>query len=268
MLREIPEPPAQMYIRGTYPVGEQLFLSIVGSRKYSSYGKEVCEYLVRGLAGNPVVIVSGLALGIDAIAHRAALDAGLTCVGVPSSGLADDVLYPRSNVRLAHEILQNGGCLLSEYKPDTPAAPWTFPQRNRIMVGLSHAVLMIEAGEKSGTLITARLTADYNRELLVVPHPIFSEGSKGNHQFLKLGATLVTSPDDVLAALGIERVDREPPTLTPMEQRIYDALATPCSRSDLVESLSLPMHELGSTLTMMEIQGVVAEENGLYRRVV
>ena len=208
LLLEIPDPPNKLYVRGTLPSFEMRWLAVVGSRAMSQYGRQVCEHLISGLRGYPIVIVSGLAYGVDACAHKNALEAGLTTVAVPGSGLDWNVLYPRANAGLAREILKSGGALLSEFEPDLKATDYTFPQRNRIMAGLSHATLIVEAKEKSGSLITARLTAEYNRELLVVPGSIFSAESRGTHQFLKLGATPVTTPEDILRALGIKNEDK------------------------------------------------------------
>ena len=143
LLREIPDPPEQLFIRGTYPSEDYIFLCVVGSRKYTPYGKSACQSLLSGLRGYPIAIVSGLALGIDAIAHEAALTAGLPTVAVPGSGLQDSVLYPRTNFGLAQRILKAGGALLSEFPPEHEARPENFPQRNRIMAGLSHATLVI-----------------------------------------------------------------------------------------------------------------------------
>src|SRR3990167_673453 len=166
LLREISDPPKRLHLRGKMPSTDHKWLAVVGSRAMSTYGKQACRHLIEGLRGYPIVIVSGLAYGVDAEAHRCALDAGLTTVGVPGSGLDWSVLYPRANVGLAREILRAGGTLLSEEEPKTKAADWTFPRRNRIMAGVSHATLIIEAKEKSGSLITAKLTTEYNRELL------------------------------------------------------------------------------------------------------
>src|SRR3989344_5631738 len=169
-LLEIPQPPETLYVRGTLPDPTQFYyLAVVGSRKFTNYGREAVERIIGGLAGYPICIVSGLAMGIDAIAHRVALDAGLPTVAIPGSGLDSSVIYPRSNLALAREIIENGGALLSEFAPDLRAAPWTFPQRNRIMAGISQSTLVIEAEEKSGTLITARLAFDYNRNVFAVP---------------------------------------------------------------------------------------------------
>lgn len=204
LLREIPDAPDTLYVRGTLPPVHHTLLAVVGSRRMSQYGKEACEHLVQSLAGNPISIISGLALGVDATAHRAALDAGLHTVAVPGSGIDDASLYPRSHVNLAHDILAHGGALLSEEAPGTKAAPYLFPKRNRIMAGMAHATLIIEATEKSGTLITAKFTAEYSRELLIVPHTIFSEGGAGGHLFMNLGGAPVRSSADILEVLGIE----------------------------------------------------------------
>ncbi len=270
-LREIPQPPKQLYLRGELPPTDWKWLAVVGSRAITSYGKQACEHLINGLHGYPIVIVSGLALGTDGEAHRAALRAGLPTVGVPGSGLNWDVLYPRAHVNLAREILAAGGALLSEQELHERPHIGSFPQRNRVMVGLTHATLVIEAKEKSGSLITARMAVDYNRELLVVPGSIFSETSRGNHQFLKLGATPATEPADILRALGLEARDTDPAQLTlrtdlsPQEQRVLTLIASPIPRDELLRALEMPTHEAQVLLSMMEIKGLIAEEIGVVR---
>lgn len=266
-LHEIPQPPKHLWLRGTVPPLEHHWLAVVGSRRYSTYGKEVCEHLIAGLRGAPVTIVSGLALGIDAIAHRAALTTNLPCIAVPGSGLNWNVLYPKSNHALARAILERGGALISEYAPDTAAAPWTFPERNRIMVGLSHAVLIIEAHERSGTLITARLAGEYNRDVLAVPGSIFSEGSKGAHQFIKLGATPVTCAEDILLALGIEALPAHTTAfnLTADEAAVLAHLDTPQPRDVLIEKIGNPAHETLVLIAQMEIAGLIHDERGMIR---
>ncbi len=271
LLREIPDAPKQLYLRGEMPSTEHKWLAVVGSRAMTTYGKQACKYLLEGLRGYPIVIVSGLAYGVDAEAHRTALDAGLTTVAVPGSGLDWDTLYPKANVGLAREILKAGGCLLSEFKPEQKAADYTFPQRNRIMAGLSHATLIIEAKEKSGSLITAKLVTEYNRDLLVVPGSIFSAESKGTHQFLRLGATAATSPEDILVALGIAK--REGPAswaelrddLSPDELRVFEIIHSPISRDELIGELELPITEANVLLSTMEIKGLIVEELGVVR---
>src|SRR3989344_8878721 len=165
-LLEIPQPPKRLWVRGKLPGAGTKLLAVVGSRAMTQYGQAACEKLITGLAGYPISIVSGLALGVDTCAHKAALSAGLHTLAFPGSGLDDDVLYPRSNRDFVKEILEKGGGMLSEYAPTTHSHVRYFPERNRLMVGISDAVLVIEAGAKSGTLITARLASEYNRELL------------------------------------------------------------------------------------------------------
>lgn len=271
LLRQIPGAPKKLHLRGKLPSADLQWLAVVGSRAITPYGRQAVKHLIEGLRGYPVVIVSGLAYGTDAEAHRAALDAGLPTVAVPGSGLDWDVLYPRANVGLAREILKADGALLSEEKPETRAADYTFPKRNRIMAGLCRAVLIIEAKEQSGSLITAKLTVEYNRDLLVVPGSIFSAESKGTHQFLRLGATAVTSPEDILVALGIAKRD-DAETLASLradlsenELRVIEILSTPLSRDELIEALELPITDANVLLSTMEIKGLLVEELGVVR---
>ena len=268
-LLEIPEVPEKLFIQGELPPPEQRLLAVVGSRKCTAYGRDVVDALLDGLRGTPISIVSGLALGIDAYAHKAALRNGLHTIAIPGSGLDESVLYPRSHLQLAKQILASGGALVSEYEETQEAAPWTFPKRNRIMAGLAHAVLVIEAAEKSGTLITARLATEYNRELMVVPASIFAASSKGALQFLKLGATPITEANDILSTLGLEKEDYESAPkkeLALHEQEIWDALHEPCSRDELLARISLPTSEAQILLSKMELSGDIKESLGMLRR--
>jgi DNA processing protein len=269
-LQEIPDRPKRLYLRGSLPPTEYKYLAVVGSRACSAYGRQVCRYLIEGLRGYPIAIVSGLAYGIDTEAHKAALEYDLPTVAVPGSGLDWNVLYPRANLALAQEIIAAGGALLSEEEPGAKSMEYMFPKRNRIMTGLSHATLVIEAREKSGSLITAKLAVEYNRELLVVPGSIFSEESRGTHQFLRLGATAITRPEDILVSLGIEKRDTEALTklrsdLSPVEQRVCSIIASPLSRDQLIEALDLPITEANVLLSTMEIKGLIVEELGVIR---
>lgn len=268
LLAEIPQPPKQLWATGNLPPPHLTLLAVVGSRKYTSYGRQVIEHLFKGLAGYPVGIVSGLALGIDTLAHETALENNIYTLAVPGSGLNEKVLYPATNHRLARRILESGGGLLSELQPDAPAAKWTFPQRNRIMAGMCQATLLIEAGEKSGTLITARMATDYNRELLVVPANIFSQNAKGVHQFLKLGATPVTEAEDILLALGIEVEDRgeaKPrPDLSPTESQVIDFLYEPQEKDTLIRLLGLPPAQANILLMQMEMQEYIKNDGTKY----
>ena len=269
LLKEIPDPPKALYLRGTLPPSETKLLTVVGSRRMSRYGKDACEYLIKGLAGYPVAIVSGLAIGVDATAHKAALDAGLPTIALPGSGIADSVLYPSSNRPLAKEILDAGGALLSEFEPDERTMIHFFPQRNRIMAGMSHAVLVIEAGLKSGTLITAKLTVEYSRELLIVPHSIFAEGGAGGHIFWKLGATPVRTSGDILDALGIEKSETQKEiSLTTEEKKVFDCLFEPTPRDELIRELEMNTADANVLLMSMEIRGLIVESLGEVRKAI
>ncbi len=265
-LREIPQQPKQLYVRGILPPRGTLSLAVVGSRDYTNYGKQVTEFLISGLHGYPVSIISGLALGIDSIAHETALEAGLYTLAVPGSGIDNSVIHPRRHLTLAQRILEAGGGLLSEYEPTFRATPWSFPARNRIMVGLSDAVLVIEAKEKSGTLITARLAAEYNRDLLIVPGNIFSENSKGAHQFLKLGATPITASGDILDALGIQREatneEGGAPSLSPELRHIYELLTEPKDRDTVIRESGFFVQEANVYLMELELRGLIRDNHG------
>lgn len=267
LLKEIPDAPTTLYARGTLPPNSLKYLAVVGSRKITQYGKAVVENLIAGLSGYPICIVSGLALGVDTHAHKAALEAHLKTIAVPGSGLSDAVLYPKSNFQLAHRILESGGALLSEYAPNFSATEWSFPRRNRIMAGMCHATLLIEAGEKSGTLITARLTADYNRDLLVVPGNIFSENSRGVHQFLKLGATPVTTPEDILEALKVHILEKnsakEAEQHGPLAQNILVLLGEPQTIEGIAASTNSTVDLISSTLSLLELDGLVRIHSGI-----
>lgn len=269
-LLEIPQPPEQLFLAGELPNPKDFYyLSVVGSRKYTSYGKEACERIIAGLAGYPICIVSGLAMGIDGIAHRAALDAGLRTVAVPGSGLDQSVIYPRTHLGLAKEITENGGAMLSEYEPDFRATPWSFPQRNRIMAGLSQGVLIIEAEEKSGTLITARMALDYNRNVFVVPGPIFSATSKGTNNLLRQGATPITSAKDLLEEIGFVEQSfgaLDLTLFTPEEQAVLILLDEPREREELLTLLDAPTAQTLSILTVLEIKGIIQERLGKIER--
>ncbi|HEY0964245.1 MAG TPA: DNA-processing protein DprA [Candidatus Paceibacterota bacterium] len=268
LLREIPQPPATLNYRGSLPPSNITLLSVVGSRKYSSYGKQVVDHLIGGLKGYPVGIVSGLALGIDSLAHEAALKNDLYTLAIPGGGLNDGVIYPATHKNLAHRILEAGGGLLSEFDPDFKATQWSFPQRNRLVAGISRATLLIEAAEKSGTLITARMATDYNRELLVVPGSIFSSNSTGVHQFLKLGATPVTDAEDILAVFHIEKgaAEAKPlPLLSPSEAAVCELLTEPRHRDELIRLLNMNTSEATQLLMLMELKDLIAAHDNMYR---
>ncbi len=267
LLTHIPHQPKVLNYIGSIPANDSIFLTVVGSRKYSPYGKSVCEMLINSLRSTNVVIVSGLALGIDSIAHRSAINAGLKTIAVPGSGLSPEVIYPRTNFGLAMDIVESGGCLMSEYDNDFRATIWSFSQRNRIMAGLSKATLVIEAEKKSGTLITSKLATDYNRDVLTVPGSVFEKNSEGPHMLITLGATPITSPSDLKRALDIEC----PPEIinadlykncTENEIKVIECLTTPMSSDELCRRTAFSTNDLNMILTVLEIKGLVFQTFG------
>lgn len=270
-LKNIPDKPKQLYIRGELPdENKYAYLTVVGPRKISNYGRNVCEYLISALADYPIVIVSGLALGTDALAHDLAIKTGLKTVAIPGSGLNPDVIYPATNKGLSEQIIKSGGCLLSEFEPDTRANTFTFPKRNRIMAGISKATLVIEASERSGTLITARLATEYNKDLMVVPGSIFSITSKGSNRFINQGATPISNPEEILSILGINKQKEEltitEEELSPIEKKIVSILyKEPADKDILIEKSKIKAGEISSILAMMEIKGLVKESLGQFR---
>jgi len=271
LLKEIPDAPKRLRYEGELPIENNKLLAIVGSRKYSSYGREVCESIISGLSGAPITIISGLALGIDSIAHRAALRAGLQTIAIPGSGLDRKVLHPHSHVNLAEEIIENGGGLISEYDDTMPSGAWAFPRRNRIMAGLCHATIVIEAERKSGTLITSRLATEYNREVGCVPGPVTSPTSDGPHMLIRLGAALIRDANDVLELLGLPRKD-EHPTLVDIEElsdeeKVFiKILEKPYPRDELIRQSKLDIGNASATLSLLEIKGLITEELGEVRK--
>lgn len=268
-LREIPEIPQKLFYRGQIFQSGENYLTVVGSRRMSHYGREVCEKLIAGLRGYPITIVSGLALGIDTIAHQSALVNGLRTIAFPGSGLDDSVLYPRSNLRLAEEILAAGGLLVSELPPKERAAPYTFPRRNRLMAGLSKATLIIEASQKSGTLITARLALDYNREVLAVPGAITWPTSFGPNWLIKDGATPITDSVDILRVFGFEpehpatQLKLIPDDLSADETKIFNLIKNGAvSLDQLISESGLSAPAANTTLMLLELKGLIKNGGG------
>jgi len=208
------------------------------------------------------------ALGIDTLAHQTALKIGLPTIVFPGSGLAEKSIYPKINTRMIKEIIEGGGCLLSEFEPDFSATLWGFPKRNRLMAGISKATLVIEATEKSGTLITARLALDYNRDLLAVPGSIFSPSSLGTNKLIQEGATSILSSEDLIEALDFKRpVDLKAEqnlqqNLSAEEKEIIKILKEPLPRDVLFQKLKMSSAEINSLLTLLEIKGIIKEEVG------
>ncbi|MBI5134063.1 MAG: DNA-protecting protein DprA [Candidatus Taylorbacteria bacterium] len=271
LLREMPSPPKKLYMIGSFPSAENMLLTVVGSRRHSDYGKEAVESLLSGLSGLPVVIVSGLAFGIDSIAHRTALRYGLKTVAVPGSGLSEESIYPAANRELAKEIVRAGGCLVSPFEEGVKAAPWTFPARNRIMAGISHATLVVEADIKSGTLITSKYATEFNRNVFTVPGSIFSSQSAGPHMLIRLGATPLTCAADLAEALGFkpgaERSETDYSDLSADEIKVIEVLSSPLSRDDLLDRLDMETSKISSLISLLEIKGLIEERLGEFRRI-
>ncbi|TSA44173.1 DNA-protecting protein DprA [bacterium] len=271
-LLEIPQLPKKLWVRGVMPPEGTKLLAVVGSRAMTQYGREACTNLITGLAGYPISIVSGLALGVDACAHKAALAAGLHTIAIPGSGLDDSVIGPRTNLGLAKDILASGGALVSEHEPQYLAHAYDFPSRNRIMVGMSHAVLIVEASNKSGTLITARLASEYNRDLLAIPHRIGDPHAFGPHLFIRLGAALVSEPLHILEVLGIPPREGAatgvaPSDLEDAELVIWSMLKESKTRDEILRAVDLPAGEALTALVALELRGLVKEEYGAWHKV-
>jgi DNA processing protein len=267
LLRQIPDAPVFLYQRGDFDfVRERLYVAVVGARKHSAYGTQAVERLVFELAERGAVIVSGLAFGIDKLAHEVALAAGGETLAVLPGGLDTAGIAPATNRTLAEKITASSGALLSEQPPGTLITPGHFPVRNRIIAGLSHGTLVIEAEEESGSLITARLALDYSRDVFAVPGSIFSPASSGPNRLIQAGAKMALSAQDVLneydalLSLVAERSlprGGETPFLSEAEERVFTLLSTEPTHVDfLIRKTALPAPELQAVLTMLELKGV------------
>ncbi len=270
-LRNIPYPPLFLYVKGNLDLSKP-FLAIVGSRKPTSYGKEVACQFTSFLGKNGIGIVSGLARGIDTIVHKSCLEVKGYTIGVLGCGL--DVVYPAENRWLYTEIVEKGGALISEYPFGTKPRPENFPRRNRIISGLSKGVLIIEAGRKSGTIITAKWALAQGIEVFAVPGSIFSSQSEGTHFLLKEGATLVTSPQELMECLGwkYEKASQVceifEVKLSPKEKEILKLISSsPKNLEELTSEVPLPLFEILSILTDLELKGLIKSLPGKYYQV-
>lgn len=264
-LRTIDSPPLLLYMRGTLPNAPRL--ALVGSRGPTDYGKEVTTLFASELSRAGMCIVSGLALGIDAIAHQNALGTRGNTIAVLGSGI--DLVTPHTNRPLGEAILAQGGAILTEFPPGTPALPANFPRRNRIISGLSLGVVLIEAALRSGTMITARLALEQGREVFVVPGNIFSPKQAGCHRMIQDGARLVTSSADILDVLaqpGLFRADSTlaPPTLTPVLQAILQVLTETdvVTIGDLQQQCGQEAALFMESLAELELLGYITLKSG------
>jgi DNA processing protein len=256
-LRLIPDPPPLLYQAGPGVPDDRPTIAIVGTRKPTPYGLSVAERFGADLAAAGAVVISGMALGIDSAAHRGALRAGGLSVAVLGTGA--DVPYPRAATGLYRRLVETGA-VLSELPPGTGARPEAFPERNRIISGLADAVVVVEAGEKSGTLITVQSALEQGREVFAVPGPVWSPMSVGPHRLLGEGAALGLSAEQILAELGVERTlgRSTPANLTPAEARLLAWMGdSPWSPGDLVEATGLAPAEVQARLTLLAVRGHV-----------
>jgi DNA processing protein len=277
LLKEIYDPPAVLFVRGQLPRQNSVKLSVVGSRKISAYGVRAIEKLVEPVASAGVVIVSGLAIGADATAHQATLKVRGATIAVLGSGVNDANIFPNENRRLAQEIIENNGTIVSEFPIGTTPLKQNFPIRNRIIAGISHGTLVIEAAKTSGSLITARAALEAGREVFAVPGPIDSPTSEGANQLIKTGAYPTTSFNDILSVLGLTNLSPSPPgrgvggeggKIIPGSQAEADILkilsTNPIHIDDIARALQKNISEISHALTLMEMKGSARHLGNLY----
>lgn len=283
LLKGISGAPKQLFWKGAWD--EEIFkhcLAVVGSRRMTTYGKKITEQLVGEIAAAGVTVVSGFMYGIDATAHRAALRVGGRTIAVMPCGI--DLIHPDYQKDLYEEILQNKGLILSEFEGIFQPTLWTYPKRNRIVAGLCQATLVVEAGEKSGSLITAHFAKKYARKVFVVPGPLTSSVSTGIIQLIRDGASVVGSAKDILdffrSDLGFSlrfippadgsptrlQKTQDPRSKKSLEEKILEQLRTePMEIDELARFLEIPVSKLGTALSLMQLSGIITEEGGKYR---
>jgi len=265
-LKEIYDYPPVLYVRGNLLPGDECCLAVVGTRRATVYGRQVTEEIVSDLARSGITIVSGLAKGVDSIAHRAALEAGARTIAVFACGL--DIVYPAENAKLAREIMEHGA-LMSEYPLGTKPKADNFPRRNRIMSGLSLGVLVVEAGESSGALITANQALEQNREVFAVPGSILSPVSRGTNHLIQEGAKLVRNYVDILEELNLAMMVQqlEMKELLPVDETeallLKQLSREPAHIDDICRNSGLAAALVSSALTLMELKGMVKQVGGM-----
>jgi len=269
LLRKIgKDAPEKIYYKGEW--NNEIFencLAVVGSRRLTSYGRKITEQLVTEIAASGVTIVSGFMYGGDEAAHRAAAEAGGRTIAVMPCGI--DMIHPEYQEELYKKILENKGLIISEFEGSFPPANWTYPRRNRIVAGLSKAVLIVEAGLNSGTLITAEYAKKFGRKIFAVPGPLTSEVSKGTAQLIKEGAEVVTEARDILKDYNISltKPNLAKPSLKMggIEQEIINQLQKePMEVDGLARILGMSVSKIGTTLSLMQLKGFINQEGGKY----
>jgi DNA processing protein len=259
-LKKIKNPPKLLYFRGDFPQDKEKLFAIVGTRKCSDYGKTIAFNFAKELSLSNLVIVSGLARGIDTFSHLGVLEGKGRTIAVLGTGLDEKSFYPKENLKIAKKILESGGCLISEYPPGQKGTNFTFPQRNRIISGLSSGVLVIEANKDSGALITANFAKLQGKKVFAIPGSIFWKTSKGCHFLIKNGAKLVEEPAEILQELNIfqEKKAENFDSLTLEEKLILEALKEgPQNIEKIVEKTKIDIQKLLSLLSIFEIEGKI-----------
>ena len=265
-LKEIDQPPPVLYIRGDYLPDDLFAVAIVGTRRVTPYGRQITEELAAYLATNGITVISGLARGVDAIAHQTALKAGGRTIGVLGSGV--DKIYPPEHRGLAEKMMVQGA-IVSDYAPGTPPDAANFPPRNRIVSGLSLAVVVIEAGETSGALITAEFAAEQGREVFAVPGSILAPQSKGTNKLIQNGALPLLSVNDLMQALDLTRMGEHKAArkLIPSDEteaRLLNVLGEePLHVDEIRNQTELPIERVSATLALMELKGMVRQVGGM-----
>lgn len=268
LLKEISHPPLSLYYLGNAKVFKDFnyFVAVVGTRRPTFYGKETAKNLARDLSLDGIAAVSGLALGIDGEVHRGALEGKTPTIAVLGSGLKK--IYPAYHKELAKKIVEKDGLILSEYPPQSPPARWTFPERNRILAGLSQATIVIEAPFKSGAMITANFALDANRDIGAVPGEVSSINSEGTNYLIKNGAALIRNVEDALELLGLKREKSEVlDNLSETEQYIINLLKEPKTREELTRENKLSSQELNQVLTLLELKGLIENKTGVFYKI-
>jgi len=260
LLKEIKNAPEILYYRGSLPQVEPRGFAIVGTRRYSHYGKQAALEIAGDLAEAGLTIVSGLAPGIDTFCHLATIERKQKTIAVLGTGLDEKSIYPKSNLKLARKIIETGGCLISEYPPGSRGTKFTFPQRNRIIAGLSVGVLVVEAKERSGALITAQWALKYKRKVFAIPGSIYSSNSRGCHFLIKNGAKLVENANDILAELSLPNIKRGGYISgeSAEENLILGTLKEGALGIDnIIEKTKLPAATVASTVAILEIKSKI-----------
>jgi len=263
-LKKLPDCPSTLYFRGELLENERYF-AIVGTRRCSDYGKEIAFSFAKELTKAGFVIVSGMARGIDSFAHKGALSVNGRTIAVLGTGLNEEVIYPRENLGLAKEIIAKGGCLISEYAPEISGSRFTFPQRNRIISGLSLGILVVEAKFGSGSLITARHAIKQGKKIFAIPGSIYSLNSKGTNDLIKKGAILTEKPNDILKELNVQQLNLpiQPSNKPQTKQPIENVLRNGALHIDkIIELTKLSPQEVSGMLSLMEIENKIKNLGG------